>query len=158
MYDTVISNKRRYVMKREKNYCSLRLRPFFLALLVILLMSLSGSVWAVDQRPVKHALFLAFKPGTSEAKIEEIFTAIGNLKTKIPGIIDYSWGPYYSEEGLNRNYTHGCILTFVNEAARDAYLPHPEHKKVADLLIPHLAPMPGKPDDIMVMVFDWIEK
>jgi hypothetical protein len=115
----------------------------------------SVSVWAVDQRPVIHAVFLTFKPDTSQAKIDEIFKAVEDMKGKIPGIIDISWGPYSSNEGMNRGYTHGCLITFVNEAARDAYLPHPEHKKVADLLIPHLAPMPGKPDDIMALAFDW---
>jgi len=145
-------------MRRKEILCRLRFGYCFVAITLVFLAGLNGNAWAIDQRPVNHAVFLAFKPGTSEAKIKEIFTATGNLKNKIPGIIDYSWGPYSSEEGLNRGYTHGFIMTFVNEAARDAYLPHPEHKKLVDILIPLLAPMPGNPDDIMVMVFDWIEK
>jgi hypothetical protein len=143
-------------MRRKEIVCSLRLACIFVAMTVVFLAGLNGNAWAVDQRPVKHAAFVAFKPGTSEDKIEEVFKAIGDLKNKIPGIIDYSWGPYSSEEGLNRGYTHGFIMTFANEAARDEYLPHPEHKKVGDMLIPLLAPMPGDPKDIMLFAFDWV--
>jgi hypothetical protein len=34
------------------------------------------------------------------------------------------------EPGYGRGYTHGFCMTFVDAAARDAYLPHPEHREV----------------------------
>ena len=36
--------------------------------------------------------------------------------------------------GKNLGFTHVYLLTFESVAARDAYLPHPEHKKFGDLL------------------------
>jgi len=41
-----------------------------------------------------------------------------------------------SDEGLNQGYTHGFLMTFESIAARNAYLPHPEHERVkAELLL-----------------------
>ncbi len=39
-----------------------------------------------------------------------------------------------SPEGKNLGFTHVYLATFESVAARDAYLPHPEHKKFGDLL------------------------
>ena len=39
-----------------------------------------------------------------------------------------------SPEGKNLGFTHVYLLTFESVAARDAYLPHPEHKKFGELL------------------------
>jgi hypothetical protein len=48
------------------------------------------------------------------------------------------YGPYNSTEGLNDGYTHGFIMTFESLEAREAYLPHPIHEDVKDLVIPRL--------------------
>ena len=95
---------------------------------------------------VKHVALVRFKPGTGDAKINECFEAIGRLKNSIPGILDYSWGPNNSPESLNQGFTHGFVMTFTNAAARDAYLPHPEHEKVKELVLPHVE---------SVLVFDY---
>ena len=95
---------------------------------------------------VKHLALVKFKPGTGDAKITECFEAIGQLKNSIPGILDYSWGPNNSPEGLNQGFTHGFVMTFTNAAARDGYLPHPEHEKVKELVLPHVE---------SVLVFDY---
>ena len=39
-----------------------------------------------------------------------------------------------SPEKKNLGFTHVYVLTFENAAARDAYLPHPEHRKFGQLL------------------------
>ena len=95
---------------------------------------------------VKHVALVKFKPGTGDAKIAECFEAIGQLKNSISGILDYSWGPNNSPEALNQGFTHGFVMTFTNAAARDAYLPHPEHEKVKLLVLPHVE---------SVLVFDY---
>lgn len=33
-----------------------------------------------------------------------------------------------SPESLSKGFTHGFTMTFESSAARDAYLPHPEHE------------------------------
>jgi len=35
----------------------------------------------------------------------------------------------------NQGFTHVYVITFEDEAARDAYLPHPEHQQFVDMLM-----------------------
>ena len=84
---------------------------------------------------VKHIVLLKMKAGTSEAAIAHVRDSIAALRKKIPGVVDFLWGPYDSPEGFNQGFTHGFIMTFESRAARDAYLPHPEHKPVVDLVL-----------------------
>jgi hypothetical protein len=87
---------------------------------------------------VKHIALVKFKEGTSNEQIQELFDQILDITETIPGIEDYVSGPYSSPEGLNQGYSHGLIMTFVDAAARDAYLPHPEHERVKGLIMPHV--------------------
>ena len=87
---------------------------------------------------IRHVVLFQWKPGTSEAKIAEIFRELAALKGEIAGLQQFEGGPYSSPEGLNQNYTHGFIMTFADAAARNAYLPHPEHERVKEVVGPHL--------------------
>ncbi|MDF1756590.1 MAG: Tm-1-like ATP-binding domain-containing protein [Verrucomicrobiales bacterium] len=87
---------------------------------------------------VKHYGCFQFKEGTSESQISECFAAMGDMVGKIPGLLDFNYGPYDSAEGLNDGYTHGFIMTFESPQARDEYLPHPIHEAVKDIVVPHL--------------------
>lgn len=78
---------------------------------------------------VKHIALLKFKAGVTEEQIDKVFSDLLDLSENIPGIEDYVAGPNSSPEGLNQGYTHGFVITFADAAARDAYLPHPEHEK-----------------------------
>ncbi|GMU24242.1 MAG: hypothetical protein AMXMBFR13_43180 [Phycisphaerae bacterium] len=102
---------------------------------------------------VKHVVLLRFKPGTSQQQVDQIFAALAGLQSKIPGLLDFSGGPYSSGEGLNRGFTHGFVMTFADEASRDGYLPHPEHEKVKAIIQPNLQNgMDG------VVAFDWLHQ
>lgn len=79
---------------------------------------------------IQHMVLLKFKPETPADKIADIFRQLEELKGVIPGITYFSGGAYSSNEGLNKDYTHGFLMTFESAAARDAYLPHPAHEKV----------------------------
>jgi len=96
---------------------------------------------------VKHIALVKFKEGTSEQQIEKIFDEILDITETIPGIEDYVSGTNMSPEGLNQGYTHGLIMTFTDAAARDAYLPHPEHERVKALILPHV-------DSVLVFDFE----
>jgi hypothetical protein len=85
---------------------------------------------------VKHIGLVKFKEGTSDEQIKTIFDSILDITETIPGIEDYVSGPNSSPEGLNQGYTHALVMTFSDPAARDAYLPHPEHERVKTLLMP----------------------
>lgn len=87
---------------------------------------------------VRHFGVLKFKPAISEEQIAECFQALKDMVGKIPGLLDMEYGPYDSSEGLNEDFTHGFIMTFDTKESRDAYLPHPIHEKVKELVVPRL--------------------
>lgn len=87
---------------------------------------------------VQHMVLLKFKAGVAEGVIEELFEQLGGLQELIPGIRYFAGGPYASDEGLHGGYTHGFLMTFESAAARDAYLPHPEHERVKAAILPHV--------------------
>ena len=84
---------------------------------------------------VKHIVLLKFKPEVTEREIEDAIEECGRLRDRITGIADFISGSYSSPEGANQGFTHAFITTFVDTASRDTYLPHPEHKKISDLLL-----------------------
>lgn len=96
---------------------------------------------------VQHIVLFRFKQGTLETKIRELFEELAALKEKIPGILYFAWGPNTSPEGLNKGFSHGFLMTFESPEARDAYLPHPEHERVKDMIFEHL-------EDVLVFDFE----
>ena len=103
----------------------------FLVLMVSILMPTSLNA---QKQPVRHVVVFKYKPGTSEAQIRQVTQAFRELKAKIPGITAFEDGVNNSPEKKNLGFTHVYLLTFEDVAARDAYLPHPEHKKFGELL------------------------
>eukprot|EP01039_Chlorochromonas_danica_P000815 gene815-885_t len=89
---------------------------------------------------VIHNVIFDFKDETSQADINAIFQALIEIKENnlVPGILSFSYGPYESSEGLNQTYNYGFSMVFESIAARDGYIPHPEHDRVKGLIIPHL--------------------
>ena len=79
---------------------------------------------------IRHIVLMKCKPEATKEQIEQVFAAIAALKDFIPGILAFEAGENNSPEGINRGYTHAFTMDFVDEQARDTYLPHPEHEKV----------------------------
>lgn len=96
---------------------------------------------------IRHVVFMKLRDA---AQAPQIFTALKNLQTQIPGIIAISAGINCSPEGLQRGFTHGFTVDFVDAAARDAYLPHPAHQKVGAMIV---AACVGGVEGVLVM--DW---
>ncbi|NWK55291.1 Dabb family protein [Verrucomicrobiaceae bacterium N1E253] len=86
----------------------------------------------------RHFGVFQFKADITQEQIYACFEALVDLQNKIPGLQSVEHGPYQSDEGLNDGFTHGFIMTFDSPEARDAYLPHPDHLKVVDLIQPKL--------------------
>ncbi|MDI7861419.1 Dabb family protein [Rhizobiaceae bacterium n13] len=84
---------------------------------------------------ILHCVFLRFKAAVSAAEKQAIFDSIADLKSVIPGMIDVKAGSNVSPEGLHGGFADGFIVTFEDEAARDAYLVHPDHVAVGDRLV-----------------------
>ncbi len=83
---------------------------------------------------ILHAVFFKMKSDAETQAINELNAAIARLQDVIPGIVSYHWGPSCSPEGFGKGFDAGFVMTFVNAAARDAYLPHPEHKSIQPLV------------------------
>ena len=87
---------------------------------------------------IKHYGVFQFKDGVTPEQIDECFAEMKGMVGKIPGLLEVIHGPYDSPEGLNEGFTHGFIMSFESAEARDAYLPHPEHERVKDIVVPRL--------------------
>ena len=84
--------------------------------------------------PVRHVVAFKYKEGASPRQIEMVTQAFRDLRRRIPGITAFEDGVNNSPEGKNLGFTHVYLVTFESAAARDAYLPHPEHQKFGELL------------------------
>lgn len=89
---------------------------------------------ALPESAVRHFVVFSYRPEATEAQIAEVTDAFRALQDRIPGIIGFEHGVNNSPEGLNHGFTHAYTLTFEDEAARDTYLPHPEHEAFGALL------------------------
>jgi hypothetical protein len=87
---------------------------------------------------VQHLVLLKFKPDVAQRTIDSIFSELEELQDLIGGITYFAAGPYSSHEGRNQGFTHAFIMTFASVEARDNYLPHPEHVRVRDTIIPNI--------------------
>jgi len=103
-----------------------------------LLLTTAPSIGAQAATPpagtLRHIVVFKYKPGATEAQIQEVTDAFVALKTKIPNIVSIEHGVNDSPEKRNQGFTHVYQVTFTNAAARDAYLPHPAHKAFGALL------------------------
>jgi hypothetical protein len=111
-------------------------RGGMLAAIVLTAGSASMLMAAFQQKPqpVRHIVVFKYKKSATPEQIAQVTRAFGDLKGKIPGITSFEYGVNNSPEGKNLGFTHVYQLTFDSLAARDAYLPHPEHKKFGELL------------------------
>ena len=87
---------------------------------------------------LRHNVLFKFKEETAAADIRKVEQAFCALPTKVPEIYDFEWGTDVSVENLADGFTHCFFVTFLNEADRAVYLPHPEHKAFGKILGPHL--------------------
>jgi hypothetical protein len=83
---------------------------------------------------IAHVVLLKIKADVPQDVLERLNQALAALQTDIPGLVDYRWGVNVSPENLDHGFEHGFIMTFEDVAARDTYLPHPQHREVAALI------------------------
>ena len=81
---------------------------------------------------LRHVVLFGFKHGAGKAEVDELVGRFRALHGRVPGIDAFEWGTNSSPEGLNHGHSHAFTLTFASEAARDAYLVHPQHRAFAD--------------------------
>ena len=121
-----------------------------LAVLVIAALSAFAADLPAKSKKLLHVVSFKFKPEATKGQIDDVVAAFRDLKKKIPGIQDFSWGTNVSPEKHDKGFTHGFILSFKSEKDRDAYLVHPDHKAFGKGLGPILA-------DVFVIDY-WVQE
>ena len=96
---------------------------------------------------VEHIVLLKLKSEVTPAQLETLSDVLLGMTDEISGIESITAGTNNSPEGKSQGYTYGFIVRFRDEAARDAYLPHPFHRQVAS---EHIRPLVED-----VLVFDY---
>lgn len=92
---------------------------------------------------VEHLVLFKTTPEATEAQKDAMIEALGSLKEKIPGILDLSVGRNFSDR--SQGFDIGLLVRFVDRAALEVYLPHPEHRGAVDRFV-----APIKADVIVV--------
>lgn len=109
-------------------------KSFYLLLASAMVVATLAAFTFSKKGEVRHIVVFKYKSSATPEQINEVTTAFRDLKDKIPGIVSFEHGVNNSPENLNKGFTHVYLLTFESAAARDAYLPHPEHRKFGALL------------------------
>ena len=109
-----------------------------MSVMALLCLGLLGSMYSFSSNPdtgksqvLRHVVAFQFKADVSEEQQAQAIQNFQNLQDEIPEIKKFEGGENVSVEELDKGLTHCFILTFENEAARDIYLPHPAHIRVA---------------------------
>lgn len=85
---------------------------------------------------IRHCVFIRFKVETAPARRKELFGEIATLKEKLPGMLAVHIGANVSPEvGMDKGYADGFVVDFLDGAARDAYLSHPNHQEIGGRLV-----------------------
>ena len=99
---------------------------------------------------LRHVVMYKFKDGLPPAQVQEVVKAFSGLPKKIDAIVGFERGTNVSPEGKSEGFTHVFVVTFKDEAGRDAYLKHPAHDEYVKVV---------KDRREKVVVFDyWTEK
>ena len=96
---------------------------------------------------IRHCVFFKFRSGVSADERAEIYAGLAALVGEIDGLLAADFGPNISPEGLGQGFNDGFIMDFVDEAARDRYLPHPAHQAAGSKLV---AALEGGTDGLIV--------
>jgi lysophospholipase L1-like esterase len=87
---------------------------------------------------LRHIVLFKFKDDVTEAQVQEVVDAFSALPKKIDAIVDFECGTDMSVEGKADGFTHGFVVTFEDEAGREAYLPHAAHQEFVKLVGPRV--------------------
>ena len=122
----------------------------FLLTFAIWQMATSQEPKAGASKVLRHIVMYKFKDDVQPAQVQEVIDAFAGLPKKVDTIVGFEHGTNVSKEGKSEGFTHVFVVTFKDEAGRDAYLKHPAHDEYVKVV---------KDRREKVVVFDyWAEK
>lgn len=92
---------------------------------------------------IEHLVLFKLKAGVSEEDKRRFVELLQSLSSA-PGAGELSAGLNDSPEGLSKGYEVGLRVLFADDAARNAYLPSPEHISIVEQLQPYM-------EDVLVL-------
>lgn len=87
---------------------------------------------------LRHVVLFNFNDKATPDTIKKIEQAFASLKDKIKEVHSFEWGTNNSPEGLDKGLTHCFLVTFLSEADRAIYLPHPKHQEFVAMIGPYV--------------------
>lgn len=87
---------------------------------------------------IRHILLITFKGEASPDDIAAVRAAFLAIPHQVSGVLAVEWGQNDSPEGRAEGFTHSVLMTFADEAARQRYLPHPDHDALKAIFRPVL--------------------
>ncbi len=85
---------------------------------------------------LRHIVLFSYKDGVAPSQKSELVRRFSELPSRIPAVHDFEWGRNNSPEALARGFEDGFLVTFLSEADRDLYLPHPAHREFVAFIEP----------------------
>ena len=101
--------------------------PVSFTLLAILMVQPSLNAADPATKVLRHVVMYKFKDSAGPDQVQAVVDAFSKLPKQIDTIIGYEHGTNVSMEGKSEGLTHVFVVTFKDEAGRDAYLKHPAH-------------------------------
>ena len=86
-----------------------------------------------------HVVLIRWSPSAPDDLADRVDRAVRGVREAVAGVVEVSHGPNVSVENLERGYEYGLYVRFADASARDAYLPHPAHLPLAELITTHAA-------------------
>lgn len=84
-----------------------------------------------------HVVLVSWRDGEAEEAERVVRPLVADFRNTIPDVLAVVEGHSTSPEGLEGEFDYALVITFASAEARDAYLPHPAHRPVADAIGAH---------------------
>lgn len=119
---------------------------------VVIALMLSSPLAAADPpaKALRHVVMYKFKDSATPEQVQQVVDAFAGLPKKIDAVIGFEHGTNVSKEGKSEGFTHVFVVTFRDEAGREAYLKHPAHDAYVQVV-------KDKREKVIVLDY-WVDK
>ena len=76
---------------------------------------------------IRHIVLVKAEGEAASDKLDRAFRQIGRVVDRLAGAVAFGYGPSNSPEQLERGYTHGLVIDFIDAQALHAYAIDAEH-------------------------------